>query len=426
MFDAEFLQNVLWGLQIQQWFVILIILATFITLICTKMHPEMVFLGTIMLFYLSGVLTVEESFGGLCSTSVVIVGIMFAVIAGLKYTGALAWIVNHLMGRPKTYSGAIIRMMLPASLLSAFTSNTATTLLFMDAVKSWSKELKLAASQLLIPLAYAASIGGALTMLGSPCNLIILGMYEQQTGDSINLFAPFPIAACGLLLMAGIIILMKKVLPIRESVEKESDTDLLSYPKTRKTFVSIGILVAMILCAAFNLASLATCSFIAAILMVATKCCNVEQLKKEIDWDVILVFAGSISIGTAVAKVGLDSLVVKNVLTICGTNPYMVLAVICIITSLMTEVISDTACAALSFPIAYEAATTLGVNPLPFCMAIMFAACNNYATPVSTPPNTIVYMSGGYRFSDFARIGLVLKVVMLAVTIFLVPLIFPM
>lgn len=426
MVSADFLQIVFWGLQVRQWFVIIIILATFISLIFTKIRPEMAFLGTIMAFYLSGVLTVEESFSGLSNASVVIVGVMFAVIAGLKYTGALAWMVNRFMGRPKTYTGAIVRMMLPASMLSAFTSNTATTLLFQDAVKCWARELKLSASQLLIPLAYAASMGGALTMLGSPCNLVILGLYEKATGDTINLFAPFPVAICGLLVMIGVIILMKRVLPIREAVEKEGETDLLGYPQTKKTFVSIAILVAMIVCAAFELASLAACSFIAAILMVVTKCCNVEQLKKEIDWDVILVFAGSISIGVAVAKVGLDALVVKSVFSLCGTNPYMVLAVLCVITSLLTEVVSDTACAALSFPIAYEAATTLGVNPMTFSMAIMFAACNNYSTPVATPPNTIVYMSGGYRFFDFFRIGLVLKVVMLALTIFLVPVVFPL
>lgn len=172
MIGSTILETLLWGLQVQQWIVIAIILATFLVLMFSKVRPDMVFVCTIMALNITGVLSVEDSFSGLANSSVVVVGIMCGVIAGLKYTGALGWMVNTLMGRPKTHGGAIVKMMVPAAFLSAFTSNTATTLLFEGAVKSWARELRLAPSKLLIPLAYAASIGGMLTMLGSPCNLI--------------------------------------------------------------------------------------------------------------------------------------------------------------------------------------------------------------------------------------------------------------
>lgn len=184
-------------------------------------------------------------------------------------------------------------------------------------------------------------------------------------------------------------------------------------------------MVAMIILSALDIAPLTTCSFLAALFMVICKCCSLEQVYDEIEWNVLLVFAGSISIGTAVAHVGLDTIAVNQILKICGTQPYIVLAVICLYASILTEMLSDTATAALAFPIAYKAATILGLDPYPFCLALVFAASNNYSTPIATPPNTIVYMSGGYKFLDFARIGLILKVVMLAAVILLLPVIYP-
>lgn len=425
MIGSTILETLLWGLQVQQWIVIAIILATFLVLMFSKVRPDMVFVCTIMALNITGVLSVEDSFSGLANSSVVVVGIMCGVIAGLKYTGALGWMVNTLMGRPKTHGGAIVKMMVPAAFLSAFTSNTATTLLFEGAVKSWARELRLAPSKLLIPLAYAASIGGMLTMLGSPCNLIILGQYQQATGESMNLFAPFPVAICCLALGIGVVVLCKNLLPTRKPSEKRSDCDLLKFKTSKKTIVSGCIMVAMIILSALDIAPLTTCSFLAALFMVICKCCSLEQVYDEIEWNVLLVFAGSISIGTAVAHVGLDTIAVNQILKICGTQPYIVLAVICLYASILTEMLSDTATAALAFPIAYKAATTLGLDPYPFCLALVFAASNNYSTPIATPPNTIVYMSGGYKFLDFARIGLILKVVMLAAVILLLPVIYP-
>lgn len=160
--------------------------------------------------------------------------------------------------------------------------------------------------------------------------------------------------------------------------------------------------------------------------MVLTKCCTSEQAAKEVDWNVLIVFVGSVCIGNAIHKTGIDEKILQWIFNCCGTDPIMVLVMICATAAITTEFISDTACAAMFSPIVIHASEQLGVSPMPFMIALMMAVSNNYATPIATPPNTLVYATGGYKFSDFARVGLILKLVNLIIAVAVSTLIFPM
>ena len=126
---------------------------------------------------------------GFSSTSVVVIGVLFIVVAGVTHTGVLQWIVRHLLGQPKSYSKAIVRMMLPVAGLSSFLSNTTVVAMFVGIVKMWSKKLGVAPSKLLIPLSYAAGMGGVCTLIGTPPNLVINGLYADRTGTAMNVLA---------------------------------------------------------------------------------------------------------------------------------------------------------------------------------------------------------------------------------------------
>ncbi len=182
----------------------------------------------------------------------------------------------------------------------------------------------------------------------------------------------------------------------------------------------------MIVLSATNILSLATSCILAAIMMPICKCCSIKQIEEDIDWNTIMVFAGSLCIGFAVDKTGLADTIANKILEIGGSNSILVLLCICLVASITTEFISDTACGAMFSPIAISAATSLGVNPLTFCVALMMAVSNNYSTPIATPPNMLVYMAGGYKFQDFARVGLILKIVLLIVAVLLTPLVYPL
>lgn len=108
------------------------------------------------------------------------------------------------------------------------------------------------------------------------------------------------------------------------------------------------------------------------------------------------------------------------------TNPLVVLAVICLVGTFITELISNAAAAAMFFPIAYKSAIALGVNPLTFCVALMIAVSSSFATPIGSPTHMLVYGPGGYRFSDFMKIGLLMNLIILAANLFIVTILFPL
>ena len=173
---------VLWGFNLYAWITIVTVLAMFTVLLLTKIRADLVFLGAIAILFVTGVLNAKEAFSGFSSTSVVIIGVLFVVVAGLTHTGVLQWIVKHLLGQPETYSKAVIRLMLPVAGLSSFLSNTTVVALFVGIVKMWSKKLGISPSKLLIPLSYASGMGGVCTLIGTPPNLIISGLYAENTG----------------------------------------------------------------------------------------------------------------------------------------------------------------------------------------------------------------------------------------------------
>lgn len=424
---------ILYGLSMDAWITVATMVGVFATLLFTNTKAHVAFFCAIAVLSVSGVLTIEEAFAGFDTASIITVALLFLVIAGLRHTGALEWMVSHLMGQPRNYIFAIIRLMLPVGILSSFMSNTGTTALFQDVIKKWAEKLGMAPSKLLIPLAYSASLGGLLTLIGTPPNLIIAGMYGKEYGVSMNTFAPFPVAICCLLASIVIVILLRKLLPNRVPAEAEGDVKEAMKVEagkkvafTGKTYLSIGIMISVLLLSACNVMSLPTCCILAGIVMVLTKCCTSEQAAKEVDWNILMVFVGSVCMGNAIHKTGIDEMILQWIFDCCGTNPIMVLVMICATAAVTTEFISDTACAAMFCPIVIHASENLGVNPMPFMIALMMAVSNNYATPIATPPNTLVYATGGYKFSDFARVGLVLKLVNLIIAVTVSTLFFPM
>ena len=161
------------GFNLYAWITIVTVLTMFTVLLFTKLRADLVFLGAIGILFVTGVLDVKEAFSGFSASSVVVIGVLFVVVAGLTYTGVLQWIVKNLLGQPKSYSKAVIRLMLPVAALSSFLSNTTVVALFVSIVKMWSKKLGISPSKLLIPLSYASGMGGVCTLIGTPPNLII-------------------------------------------------------------------------------------------------------------------------------------------------------------------------------------------------------------------------------------------------------------
>ena len=209
------------GFNLYAWITIATVLSMFTVLLFTKLRADLVFLAAVGVLYVTGVLDAKEAFSGFSSASVVVIGVLFVVVAGLTQTGVLQWIVKNLLGQPKSYSRAVTRLMLPVALLSSFLSNTTVVALFVGVVKMWSKKLGISPSKLLIPLSYASGMGGVCTLIGTPPNLIISGLYENNTGEAMNVMATtIPGLFC---LAIGVlsIIAMRRLLPDRKAPESD-------------------------------------------------------------------------------------------------------------------------------------------------------------------------------------------------------------
>ncbi len=168
------------GLNLAAWITLITVLAMFLSLIFTRLPEDVAFLSVIGILLLTGVIDTKEALGGFSSPSVVVIGVLYIVVAGLTRTGVLQWVVRYLLGTPGSYNSAIVRMMVPVALLSSVLSNTTVVALFVGIIKMWSKKLGTVPSKLLIPLSYASGLGGICTLIGTPPNLIISGMYAAD------------------------------------------------------------------------------------------------------------------------------------------------------------------------------------------------------------------------------------------------------
>ena len=139
-----------------------------------------------------------------------------------------------------------------------------------------------------------------------------------------------------------------------------------------------------------------------------------------------MVFAGSVVIGNAIQKTGIATMLANGVLDICGGKPLLVMAMMCLTATFLTEFISNTAAGAIFFPIVYHSAVAMGCDPLPFLLALMIAVSSSFATPIGSPTHLLVYGPGGYRFSDFIRIGLPMNLIILAANLLIINLLYPM
>lgn len=220
--------------------------------------------------------------------------------------------------------------------------------------------------------------------------------------------------------------------PKRFNVKQASNYDLMEmasdnlYKPDKRTFYSAMIMIAMVVISSLGYLTLLQAAFMAAFAMIICRFCTIEQARDSIDWRLLMIFAGSISLGTAIQETGIAEWISQGILTLCNGSPYIALASMCLVATFITEFTSNTATAAIFFPITYQTAINMDVNPLTFCVALMIAVSSSFATPIGSPTHMIVYGPGGYRFADFARIGIPMNFIILIANLFITLLLFPL
>ncbi len=206
-------------MTLDAWITVTVITLCFLALAFTRWAADIVLLGGVTVLLLIGVLSPEAALAGMANEGMITVGVLFVVSAGLRETGAITWISDIMLGKPKSVANAQLRMMLPVAGMSAFLNNTPVVGMMIPAVSDWAKKHQLSVSKLLMPLSYAAIIGGTCTLIGSSTNLIINGLLlEQNAGNGLGMFELSWIGLpCAVLVFIYIVFISPWLLPERKS-----------------------------------------------------------------------------------------------------------------------------------------------------------------------------------------------------------------
>ncbi|MBZ0331869.1 SLC13 family permease [Halomonas sp. ANAO-440] len=580
----------------------LITLVTVVTVLATlalsRLAPDVVLMAAMAFLIVSGILTPGEALVGFSNPGVMTIAVLYVVAAGLKETGAIQWIAHLLLGQPQRLKQAQLRVLLPAAGLSAFMNNTTVVAMFIPAIQEWAARLKLPPSKLLMPLSYAAIIGGTCTLIGTSTNLVVNGLLQSEKGVELAMFS---LAWIGvpLVLVGGVFLYLfaERLLPDRQGVLEQLESareyavevsvaekgplvgksiaeaglrslthgyladierhgrlltavppetelmagDILIFigapecarelrringinpaggdihkldiahhkrclveavigpdfgglgqtvkqsrfrsryqaviisisrhgkripgklgavtlqvgdtlllettqdfvdqyryrkdfllvsslndstpPDFRKAPLALGILTTMVVISALGLLSILEAALLAGGAMLATRCVPASKARRYLDLSVLIVIAASFALGAAMTTTGAAAQIAQWLLLIDGLAPWAALALVYIMTVMFTELITNNAAAVLMFPIAVAVADQLGVSYMPFVIAIMFAASASFMTPLGYQTNLMVLGPGGYRFSDYLRLGAPLSLLVGATAIGLIPLV---
>ncbi|EMP55959.1 TrkA domain-containing protein [Marinobacter santoriniensis NKSG1] len=580
----------------QAVFTLLTLVAVLSALAVTRISADLILMAALALLTIFGILQPAQALAGFGNPGVITIATLYIVAAGLKETGAVQWIARRLLGHPRNEKGAQFRMIAPTGLLSAFMNNTAVVAMFIPAIQEWAQRLGISASKLLLPLSYAAILGGTCTLIGTSTNLVVDGLLQTRLGIHLGLFdlawvgvpllivggfylvfwgsrllpdrggfseeldqvreygvevevaSPGPlvgktIVEAGLRALkygylaeidrAGRLItavepdrtlqpgdklyfvgapecaselrriqglkpangsvhklevanhqrcLVEVVLgpefpalgkTIRDSrfrtrfnavilsVSREGkrvpgklgditfrmgDTLLLEAshqfveqyrfrrdfllvsalndstpPDFRKAPLALGILGVMVFLSATGLLQILEAAFLAAGAMILFGCITASRARRSIDLPVLVIIGASFALGNAMTETGAAQWLAGLLLGFGPLTPWFSLFVVYLLTALFTEVITNNAAAVLMFPIALAISDQLGVSPLPFAVAVMFAASASFVTPLGYQTNLMVYGPGRYQFADYVKIGLPLSFLVGAVAIALIP-----
>ena len=381
---------------------------------------------------ITGVLDVSTTFSQYVNSNVILCVGMFVVGQALFETGMANKIGGLVTKFARTEKTLIIAIMVIVGVMSGFLSNTGTAAVLIPVVCGIADESGYSRSRLLMPLVFAAALGGNLSIIGAPGNLMgVNALQEMGLSTSFFMYAPvgIPMLIVGILYF---IFIGYKFLPDGKGVAGaavEEQKDFSDVPKW-KQIVSLVVLVLVILAMIFEEVigvSIQLSACIGAIVLVVTGVLSEKEALASIDLKVVLLFGGSLTQAKALDTTGAGELIADKIVGLLGadSNPIVLLLVIFIVTCALTNFMSNTATTALMIPIAVSLANNLGADPRAVVIATVIAGSCAYATPIGMPANTMVVGLGGYKFKDYVKSGLPLILVSFVICMILLPILFP-
>ena len=382
---------------------------------------------------ITGVLNVNDAFSGFINSNVILFVAMFIVGGALFETGMANEIGSLVTKFAKSERGLIVAIMVIVGVMSGFLSTTGTAAVLIPVVIGIAAKSGYKRSRLLMPLVFAAAMGGNLSLIGAPGNMI-----AQSALEPLGLsFGFFEYAVVGLpILIAGILFYATigfRILPNHDTEEDDSifdeTQDFGSVPKWKKV-LSLVILIATLMGMIFEEqigVKLCITGCVGALLLILTGVISEKDALKSIDLKTIFLFGGTLSLAKALEVTGAGELIADKVIGALGDHPSPVFftLVVFLLCCVMTNFMSNTATTALMAPICLSIAQGMGADPRAVLMACVIGGSCAYVTPIGMPANTMVVGAGNYKFIDYAKSGLPLIVIATVISMIILPIAFP-
>lgn len=385
---------------------------------------------------LTGVLSTSDAFAGFVNSNVILCVAMFVVGQALFETGMANKIGGLVTRFAKTERQLIVAVMVIVGIMSGFLSNTGTAAVLIPVVIGIAAQSGYSRSRLLMPLVFAAALGGNLSIIGAPGNLMGINAMNElgiKTGFFEYIGVGLPMLVIGILYFA---LVGYKLLPDGKNlaaVDPADDQfamrDFSSVPRW-KQIMSLVVLILAILAMIFEEqigVKLQVSASVGAIILILTGVISEKEALRSIDLKTVFLFGGSLALAKALETSGAGALIADAIIKLLGSNPspFVMLLVIFVVTCALTNFMSNTATTALMVPISVSLAQGLGADPRSVIVATVIAGSCAYATPIGMPANTMVVGIGGYKFRDYVKAGLPLILCSFVICMVLLPILFP-
>ncbi len=384
-----------------------------------------------------GYVPMRDIFSGLSNDMVVLMAGMLVVGAAMFHTGLAQriseWVVRHV---GKSENSLMLVCMGVGALMSSFLSNIGMTASLLPIVLGICSASKISPRRQLMPMAFGCGLGGVITVIGTPSNLIASGTLENA---GLNGFGFFEFAWIGVpVTVAGILYMVlfgKRFLPMDGATGRGIDENAAvaaqaSTNDPRKMYAAAAVCMVTLVMLAIGTGILPEhiTAIVAVILLVSGKCLTVRQVIESIDWGTVFLFAGMMPVATALDRSGASRFLADAMLGLLGepSGAFAITSILFFLSCGLTQIMSNTASAALLCPLGISIAQEIGADPRAVLMIIAVGTSCAFATPVGTPPNMLVLAPGGYKFRDYVITGTPLILVCFLVSLLVIPHVWPL
>jgi di/tricarboxylate transporter len=436
----------------EQVLTLAVLAAVVVALIWDKVRADVVALAGAAFLLMSGVVRPVEVQAAFASPAIIALASLFVIAYAMELSGLLDTGIEKLVKLCKRIGTAGLWVMIGlAGSASAFLNNTPIVVLSAPVVRDVAKSLNHSPKCYLIPLSYAAVLGGCCTLIGTSTNLLVNDMAMVAGQPRFGIFEITPVGL-SVAVAGGLYLMLFSTRLVGSGEGKRSDVSEATEasenfhepglagglvgsaePFARKVplkpvpaAASALVFVSVVALAALNVAPIAACAFAGAVLLILLRIITADEAYRGLRPEVLMLIAGMVVLGIAVEETGLASSATRVLIgSMDGMSPLLALIILYGTTLIATEILSNATVAVLFTPIAVSMAEAFAVSPRPFLVAIMIAASAAFATPFGYQTNVIVYQMGGYNYMDFVKVGIPLNIITWAVGIFAIQIYFP-